>query len=214
VEWLTDWIIGFVSDENNPAGVALLSASAMVEYVFPPFPGDTITLFGAVLITAYGWSFAAVFSAVMLGSVAGAMADYYFGHRLRLRSLRRRRHLAPEQRRAAIDGLVEKFERHGAVYLVLNRFVPGIRALFFVAAGMAGMKPLPVLCYSAISAAVWNLLLIAAGSLLGANMDQLASWVRHYNLVAGGIVGLVILLFVSRALVARRRRRREQEPPP
>ena len=85
VDWLTDWLIAFVSDENNPAGVAMLGGSAMVEYVFPPFPGDTITLFGAVLITAYGWSFAAVFGAVMLGSMAGAMADYYLGHRLRLR---------------------------------------------------------------------------------------------------------------------------------
>jgi len=207
VDWLTDWLIAFVSDQNNPAGVALLGASAMVEYVFPPFPGDTITLFGAVLITAYGWSFGAVFGAVMLGSVMGAMTDYYFGHRLRLRALRRRKRHTPEQRRAVIDGLVERFRRHGPVYLVLNRFVPGIRALFFVAAGMAGMKPIPVLLYSAISAAAWNLLLIAAGGLLGANLDELEAWVAHYNLIAGGIVALVAILFIARAL------KRDRLPP-
>ncbi len=209
MDWLTDWLIAFVSDENNPAGVALLGASAMVEYVFPPFPGDTITLFGAVLITAYSWSFGAVFGAVMLGSVSGAMIDYYFGHRLRLRGLRRKKRHTPEQRRAIIHGLVERFRKHGAVYLVLNRFVPGVRALFFVAAGLAGMKPLPVLLYSAISAAAWNLLLIAVGGLLGANLDELSKWVRHYNIAAGGIIIAIILALLGRSLLLRRRRKSE-----
>ena len=188
-------------------GIALLCASAALEYVFPPFPGDTITLFGAVLITAYDWSFAAVFTAVMIGSMAGAMLDYYLGHRLRLRALRRKKRHTEEERRAIIDRLVSGFERHGAVYLVLNRFVPGVRALFFVAAGMAGMKPLPVLFFSALSAAAWNLLLIAAGSLLGANLDELTGWVKQYNLLAGGIIGLLVVLVAGRALLRRMRRK-------
>ncbi len=217
---LTDWLIGFVSAADNPAGLAVLAGSAMVEYVFPPFPGDTITLLGAVLITAYGWSFAGVFGAVMLGSMAGAMIDFYLGQRIERARARRRQRRAeagksrllhrsgddPVERRAILDGLVEKFARHGAVYLVLNRFVPGIRALFFVAAGMAGMKPFPVLAYATLSAALWNLALIAVGGLIGANLDDLLHLVRSYNLVVIGLIATVAAGLLVRALVRARRR--------
>ncbi len=206
MDWLSNWLIAFVQRENNPAGLALLAASAAVEYVFPPFPGDTVTLFGAVLITAYAWSFAGVFGAVMVGSCVGAMLDYYLGRQLRLRRIARQ----VAERPGTVERLVETFRRRGAVYLVLNRFFPGIRALFFVAAGMAGMRPLPVLLYSAVSAALWNLGLIAIGATLGANFDTLLAWVRRYTVVAWIAVGLVVVFFVTRALLRRRSRRRDR----
>jgi len=203
LDTLVDWLIELVSREDAPVGYAILAGAAAVEYVFPPFPGDTITLFGAVLITAYGWSFFGVFGAVMAGSVAGAMLAYFFGQRLRVW---RSRHPAKQQKRAAvIDDLVEKFRRHGAIYLVINRFLPGIRALFFVAAGMAKMRPLPVALYSAVSAALWTLGLIAIGSLVGANFETLVDWMRTYSLAMWIVIGAIITVFVVRAVVGWRR---------
>lgn len=207
MDWLTDWLISFVSDQDNWAGLAVIAASAMLEYVFPPFPGDTITLFGAVLITAYGWSFAGVFGAVMLGSVAGSMADFWVGTRLERR--RRRKEEAGEhaERRQAIQKLIERFRRHGAWYLVLNRLFPGIRALFFVAAGMTGMKSRHVLLFSAISAAIWNLGIIGLGSLLGANFETLETWARRYSIAAWIVIGAIALGWVAVQLWRRYRRR-------
>ena len=182
-----------------------------MEYVFPPFPGDTITLFGAVLITAYKWSFWGVFGAVMAGSVAGSMVAFYFGTWLEARRAARRTarqkrgEREREERRAVIDGLVGKFRRHGAVYLMINRFLPGIRALFFVAAGMAKMRPIAVLLYSALSAALWNLAIIALGSALGANFETLLGWVRRYTLAVWLILAGLVLVLVARAAIKRRR---------
>jgi membrane protein DedA with SNARE-associated domain len=197
LDWLTDWLISFVSDQDNWAGLAVIAASAMLEYVFPPFPGDTITLFAAVLITAYDWSFVGVFGAVMLGSVAGSMADFWLGTHLERR--RRRREDAGEhkERRKTIQDLIERFRRHGAWYLVLNRFFPGIRALFFVAAGMIGMKTWHVLLFSAISAAVWNLAIIGVGSLLGANFETLELWARRYAMAFWLLLGAIALGYVA-----------------
>lgn len=204
---LTEWLIDFVSRENNPAGLAILAGAAALEYLVPPFPGDTITLFGAVLITAYGWSFAGVFGSVMLGSVAGALIAYGFGHKLG--AWRRRRPASERTERRILDDLIDRFQRHGAIYLVVNRFLPGIRALFFVAAGMARISPLSVAFYAAVSAALWNLGLIALGSLLGANLDELLSIVRTYSTVVWIVIGAVVIFFGGRALWRRRRR-----PPP
>jgi membrane protein DedA with SNARE-associated domain len=194
VDAITDSFIAFISNENNFVGLLALALAAMIEYVVPPFPGDTITLFGAVLITAYGWSFWGVFGAVMAGSVVGSMAAFYIGGWWRKRRER------SGHRHQSIDRLVDKFHRHGAAYLVLNRFLPGIRSLFFVAAGLAEMRPVAVLAYSAVSAGLWNLGLIAIGSALGANFETLLGWVRRYTMATWLIIGGVPLAWIGRTI--------------
>ena len=47
---IIDWLIAFASDRDHPLGLAAMFGSAAIEYVFPPFPGDTISLLGAILI--------------------------------------------------------------------------------------------------------------------------------------------------------------------
>lgn len=195
---ITDLFIAFISDQNNLAGLLAISLAALCEYVVPPFPGDTITMFGAVLITAYDWSFWGVFGAVMCGSVVGSMLAFYIGGWWR----RRRAH--GHRRSESVDRLVEKFRRHGAAYLVLNRFLPGIRSMFFVAAGLAEMRPGAVLAYSAVSAALWNLGLIGLGSALGANHETLLGWMKQYTLAVWSIIGALAVLWI----VGRRLRRR------
>jgi membrane protein DedA with SNARE-associated domain len=206
VDWLTDALLAFVNDTNNPVGLSILGASAMIEYIFPPFPGDTITLGGAVLITSYHWSFIWVFAAVMAGSVVGSMADFYLGIRLERRSADK----DPTERNQTVQRLVEKFRRHGALYLVINRFLPGIRALFFVAAGMAGMRAGPVLFFSAVSAALWNLAIIAVGSAVGLSFDNMDEWGARYSIAMWSVIGAVVLFFLIRTLLRRRRSKDEE----
>jgi membrane protein DedA with SNARE-associated domain len=206
VDWLTDWLIGFASDRNHPLGLAALFCSAMIEYVVPPFPGDTITLLGAVLITRHGWSWWAIFAVTVCGSVLGSFIDYWIGLRLRARP-RSERHA---RRWAALDRVVARFHRHGPVFLVLNRFVPGIRALFFVAAGLDGMRPRDVLLYGGISMALWNGLIIGLGAALGANLDTLEHWVRRYTTASWVILVGAVTFYIAVRLVQRHRRRKAE----
>jgi membrane-associated protein len=191
-------LIEFVGHQNNPLGWGVLCLSALVEYVFPPFPGDTVTLFGAFLITAKGWSFVAVLLSVLLGSGAGAMIDFRFGKWLKKREL-----ATPGKRRemrARINRLVDRFHRHGEVFIIVNRFLPGVRALFFVAAGMAGMRPGRVLLWATVSALLWNLLLIALGSLLGANFEELVAFMATYSHFVWAIIALLLAAWLVKSL--------------
>ncbi len=190
-------IIDFLSAGQSAAGLAVLFASAAVEYVFPPFPGDSVTLFGAFLAATEGWSVPLVFTVVTLGSVVGAVIDYALGRRLatipRDRLSGGRRAL---MKRA--QSIVDRFERHGAVYIAVNRFLPGIRALFFVAAGMARLPMGKVILWGALSAAAWNALIIGAGFAVGKNWDRLLELLRTYTLVAWIVVGVVIAALIVR----------------
>ena len=75
----------------GPWGLPLLAVAATAEYLFPPFPGDTVTLFGAFLAVAGKLNWALVWGAVTLGSGVGLTLDWWVG-----RWLGARRHRLPD----------------------------------------------------------------------------------------------------------------------
>jgi membrane-associated protein len=90
--------------------------------------------------------------------------------------------------------LSQRFLRHGAVYILINRFLPGIRAFFFVVAGAARMSIWKVLLYAAISAVVWNAAILTVGYTVGTNWERLRSLFTSYTLVVWCLLGALVLL--------------------
>ncbi len=189
---------------TGPFAPAVLFAASFVEYVFPPFPGDTIVLLGAWYATHGALSWPATFAAVTGGAVAGAWIDWRLG-----------RALGPAvESRAAARGLLDagrvaRFEaayrRWGDLLLVANRFLPGIRAFLFVAAGAAGLPLRRVLLLGAVSAALWNALLLAAGALMVRNLPELTGLAGRYANAAWALLAAIALLLLLRAAWRRRR---------
>jgi membrane protein DedA with SNARE-associated domain len=199
MEWLRQ--------NEGPLAYLVLLVAGGLEYVFPPLPGDAITLFGAFLAATADYHPALVYAAIWVGSMMGAMSAYALG-----RSLSRRkgrdypRWLRGKRMRAALGKVEERFEKHGAVYLALNRFIPALRAVFFIGAGIAGLPAWKVFLWGGISAALWNALLLGAGYAVGNNWDRLETLATRYTLV------VVVLLAAAAAgalvvwLIRRRRR--------
>lgn len=177
----------------------LLAGAAAIEYIFPPFPGDTVTLAGAVLARLGDWNIALIFAALMTGNLVGAMADYLVGRKLlNPERLAARRGIANHT--DALERVLTGIRRYGPALLVINRFVPGIRALFFVAAGMARLRPAAVFFYAALSAALWTALLIAAGILVGDNLPLLEHLFSRYFQIAWVLVVAIVGVLIWRRL--------------
>ena len=188
---------------TGPAAPAVLVVATFVEYVFPPFPGDLVVVLGAWYAVDGQISWAAAFASVMAGAVAGAFVDHRVGV-----ALGRKLEKGAERRGALTRERLARFEaayrRWGGLLLVANRFFPGVRAFLFVAAGAAGI-PLPrVLVLGAISAALWNALLLAAGALLARNVGDLVRLVDRYTRVAWA--ALAVAAVVAAAVAIHRRR--------
>ena len=192
-----DQILALLSSGQSAVGLTVLFVSAMFEYLFPPFPGDTVTLFGAFLAANRGWSVPLVFLTVTIGSVVGALIDYTIGRRLGLRPLG---DLSgrPLKARKRVEPILEQFRRHGPIYISVNRFLPGVRALFFIAAGMAEMPVGKVLFWGLVSAMAWNALIIAVGFFLGESWDSLLALLHDYTAVAWVVVALIVTLMIYR----------------
>jgi membrane-associated protein len=190
---VTELLRRLVEEQDSLVGALVLAGSAFIEYVFPPFPGDFVTVLGAVLVTGYGWNFGLVLGAVMLGSVAGTLVAHQVGV-----AWARRRARGLGKPRPLLDEMVARFERHGPAFIIANRFLPGVRALVFVAAGLAGIRRRTVIVYGGVSALLWSLGLMALGSAVGANLDRLETIVERYTIAAWAVIALITLLVVLR----------------
>lgn len=194
-ESLLSWLNAMGASTNHPLVLAVLAGSAAVEFVFPPFPGDTVTLLGGILVGAYQWNLALVFSSLMLGSIIGGYVAFRIG-----KGWQRRRVQAIAEDKGRLARLVRQFDKHGSWFLLLNRFLPGIRPLFFVAAGLAGMGTRRVLVLSGISAALWNALIMVAGIAMGHNLDRLEEWRTTYTAVVSLLLVVILVFFVVKRL--------------
>ena len=129
----------------GPAAPLLLFLASFLEYVFPPVPGDLVAVLGAWYATHGGLSWTVLFVSLSFGAVAGTSFDWRLGRWLGARL----------DDRVAVGRLdrdrLERFERAyrrwGGLLLIVNRFLPGVRAFFFLAAGAAGIPLWKVLLY-------------------------------------------------------------------
>jgi membrane protein DedA with SNARE-associated domain len=194
---------------TGPAAPLVLFLGSFVEYVFPPFPGDLVVVLGAWYAVQGQLSWPAAFVAVTAGAVLGAWLDFQVG-----RSIGRRIDGRAARRGGLSAARLARFEaayrRWGGWLLVVNRFMPGVRAIIFLAAGATGIPLRKVLVLGAVSAAAWNVVLLAAGALVAKNLDDLVELVDRYTraasiaLAVAAAAGVVVLLW-------RRRRARGAE---
>jgi len=177
-----------------------LLLSSFVENVVPPIPGDTVTVFAAYIVGRSRQRFAGVFLATTLGSTAGFMALYTVG-RLVSRDyfIRRNFRFLPA---SSFVGAERWFQRYGYRIILANRFFSGIRSVISVVCGLYRLPWQRVLILSCAGCAVWNLLLIWAGYLLGANWILIEKIMSRYS----GALFILMALAIGLWLLRKRRR--------
>lgn len=194
----------WLETHEGPLGYAALGLAAWIEYVFPPFPGDTISLAGVALTVRAGWSTLLVYLALNVGGLIGSSLAYWVGLKLsapgRSRRLLDRWGLGPP-----LERLQTEFQRRDVIVLLLNRFIPSFRALVYVGAGFSRVPFWKVLIFGGISTLAWNAILFAVGYWLARSFDDLRTLVGRYTVVSLTIIGGLAL--ASLAFHWRKRRR-------
>lgn len=184
----------------------VLFLSAWVEYLVPIFPGDTITLIGGVYAARGESPWFLVLAVTTLGSVLGSACDYWIGDKVGTGADGKRTFFGiPGPSSAQMLRIQEQMRKRGTLLLLCNRFMPGIRPIFFLAAGAAKMPFARVMSLGAVSALAWNAGIIALGMVLGGNLERVAHYVGRYSQVAWVVLALVALFLLIRFLWRRRR---------
>jgi membrane protein DedA with SNARE-associated domain len=88
------------------------------------------------------------------------------------------------------------FARHGAATVFIGRLRPIVRTFISFPAGVARMPLGRFIAYSTAGAFLWSMLLIYAGTVLGANWVQIREALEPFDLAIAIAVVAMVVLFV------------------
>ncbi|MEP7272638.1 MAG: DedA family protein [Acidobacteriota bacterium] len=178
-----------------PYGILLaVFLVAYIENLFPPAPCDVLIVFAGTLVGAGTVGFAWTLIAATLGGTLGFMTAYAAGRFLdeHIKAGKFSRYLPV----SAFQQVERLFQRYGYAVIVVNRFLAGTRAVVSFFAGMSQMNLLLTTVLSALSAGVWNALLLYFGMAFANNWKQVIGYLAFYSKVATAIVLLAVGLFL------------------
>lgn len=187
----------FVISIMNQFGYFGIFFLIFIENIFPPIPSEVVLLFGGFMTTysKLGVALMIVFST--LGSIAGAVVLYYVGKILNKERLKKivSGKLGRILRLKASD--IEKadhwFDTKGNKTVFFCRFIPVVRSLISIPAGMSEMAMGKFLLYTTVGSAIWNSVLLLVGNRVGKNWKDILNIMNQYSHV---VLVLLILLFV------------------
>ncbi|MDF2632776.1 MAG: alkaline phosphatase-like protein [Caproiciproducens sp.] len=177
-------------------GIALLIA---IENIFPPIPSEVILTFGGFMTTFTNMKIWGVILSATIGSVSGALVLYALG-----------RWLNPERLERWLDGRIGKvlhlkkediqraenwFNRRGKLTVFFCRFIPIVRSLISIPAGMARMSMGAFLLLTALGTAIWNVVLVYLGAFFGASWETAAGYMNTYSMVAAVVFAVLAVIF-------------------
>ncbi|MDN5820786.1 MAG: DedA family protein [Brachybacterium sp.] len=207
---IVDWAVETM-DSFGAFGVFLL---IFLENLFPPIPSEVILPLAGVAAAGPNNAFWAMLPASVLGSVVGAWLLYGLGRLLgpqRLRSIVIRLPLVHVQ---DYDTSVDFMDRHGYKAIFFARFVPGIRSLISIPAGLYAMPIGMFTLLTAAGSAIWNAIFLSIGFSMGSNWTVIEPYTDLFSTIAYALIALVVLVFVIRLILRERRRRALGLPDP
>ena len=202
-------------------GYVFIFAFMAIESSFIPFPSEVVMI-PAGFLAARGElgaggpaaTLTAAVAAGILGSLAGAFANYYialFVGKPFLEKYGKWFFVKKEP----LERACEVFNRYGAATTFVCRLVPVIRQLISIPAGIARMPLGEFTLFTGLGAGIWTIILAAVGFALGRSAGDMSylelvtrgkeTAAHHLPLVIGCALALVALYMLASRLVMKRR---------
>ena len=202
-------VFGTVAPYIDDYGYVAVAAMVFLANLAIPVPGDA-TLIVAAIYTVSGELgllpvVVVAWAAAVLGESAAFAIGRYGGRPLAIR-LGRRFGVTHE----VLDKVEEFYERHGTATVVIGRFLPLLRRVNGIVAGLTEMTWRRFLVANAAGAAIWVGIWTIVGRQAGNNIDA----VNRFLTRGAPLLGLLFVLVVVLYAVRRRRRRRVAGPAP
>lgn len=191
-----------------------------VESSFIPFPSEVVMI-PAGFLAARGElgggpvaSLSIAIGAGILGSLAGAFANYYIALLVGKPFLEKYGKWF-FVKKEPLERACEVFNRYGAATTFVCRLVPVIRQLISIPAGISRMPLGTFAFFTALGAGIWAAILAAVGFMLGRSSGDMTYFdlvmrgkemaTRHLPLVIGcALVAAVAYVLVKKAVAKRR----------
>ncbi len=170
-----------------PWGVlALTFAIAYVENLFPPSPSDVLLVFIGTIVGVGVVGFVPTLIAATAGSVLGFSTAYGLGRRYG--DAIADSPLVPFITRDLIAKVKRWFDKYHGLIIIANRFLAGTRAVVAFVAGISRLPFPRTVIYSAVSATIWNAILLTIGVTVGSRWRDVDQYIAAYGWVVTGLI--------------------------
>jgi membrane protein DedA with SNARE-associated domain len=165
-------------------GIFVLMA---LESMIVPIPSELVMPFAGFLIFTGHFDPVWVMVASTLGSICGSLVSYGMGWLGEPVVLRYGRYLLLNPHH--LEWTKNFFARRGNITIFISRFIPVVRHLISIPAGLASMSLVPFVLYTAAGASLWNGFLAYCGVRLKENWRV----IQHYTHIIDYLVVVVLL---------------------
>lgn len=206
---MQEFILSFM-EQFGYLGVFLLIT---IENIFPPIPSEVVLLFGGFMTTYTQLNVVVMIIAATLGSLVGAIVLYYIGKILNKERLKKivsgKIGKILRIKMEDIDKADEWFDKKGNKTVFFCRFIPIVRSLISIPAGMSEMPMLKFLIYTIAGSAIWNTVLIVIGNKVGENWVNILNIFEQYSNIT--LIVLVVIFVVGVSIFYWNKTRKQKE---
>jgi len=186
-------------DTTGYFGAGLLMA---LESMIAPIPSEAVMPFVGFLVADGSWNLWMALGATSLGSIIGSLISYamgFYGGKPVVMKAGKYLLLNPH------DLLITEkfFHRGGGVATVfISRFIPVVRHLISIPAGIGRMPLAPFLAATFIGATLWNGFLLFCGMKLREHWPVVQTYSHQIDLVVGAVLLVGLAWFIRSRLSA------------
>jgi len=194
---ITEFLAEFATDLISSIGYLGVAILMALESMIAPVPSEAVMPFAGFLIYEKKFTFSGVILFSTLGSIIGSLLSYYagaYGGRPLINKLGK--YLLLDQHH--LDLTEKFFGKYGSRTIFISRFIPVVRHLISIPAGIGRMNLFKFSLYTIIGAGLWNAFLAYVGYHLRNNWHVVKEYSELVDLaVLALIVAALIFLFIQ-----------------
>jgi membrane protein DedA with SNARE-associated domain len=173
-----------------------------LESMIAPVPSELVMPFAGFLIFTGHFDWGWVMVASSLGSIVGSLLSYGMGMLGEPVVLRYGRYLLLNPHH--LEWTKNFFARYGSITIFISRFIPVVRHLISIPAGLARMSLGPFILYTLVGASLWNGFLAYCGVRLKENWRLIQQYTHILDYVVVVCLLAALAYFIWKFKGARR----------
>lgn len=202
---LIDYITALISALGYPGVFVLMT----LESILFPVPSEAVMPFAGFLVTAGRFEFWAVAIVSAFGSLLGSLISYAIGYYGATPVVHKYGHFLLIEKKH-LTWVNKFFRNRGSITVFVCRFIPVIRHISSIPAGIARMKIWRFSFYTFTGALLWNTFLLWLGTKLGQHWTVIKQYTFWLDIAVGFILVVLVAYYVHAVYVRSKARNKKK----
>ena len=204
--WITEFLATYITGFIQHTGYITVFLWMMMESMIFPVPSEAIMPFAGFLVAMKQFSLQGVIIISTLGSIIWSLISYaiwYYGGKPFVRKFWKYFLLDQEE----LTSTEHFFQKRWSITIFISRFIPVVRHLISLPAGMGEMNLTKFIIYTLIGAGLWNTFLALVGKYLREHRDLVMKYSKIVDVIVLAILLWIIVRFIYRQLNKRNKKK-------